>query len=151
MNHNIGSISHGTMKLEDLIPTFIDCLEAQDDVSQAHMTLYQNIQARMELAEDYWETECAGWDLAELFGALNEYAPPYCYFGAIEGDGSDYGFWPSWDAIDESIHTDDMLKVADLSEIPTDYSGDVLLVNDHGNTSLYCVTDAKCVEIWAIV
>jgi len=25
--------------------------------------------------------------------ALNEYAPDGYYFGAIEGDGSDFGFW----------------------------------------------------------
>ena len=29
----------------------------------------------------------------DLMDALNEYAPDGYYFGAIEGDGSDFGFW----------------------------------------------------------
>ena len=41
---------------------------------------------------DYW-TEQADDDTHELFDILDSIAPEGCYFGALEGDGSCYGFW----------------------------------------------------------
>lgn len=45
---------------------------------------------------DYW-TEQANDDAFELFDILDSIAPEGCYFGAHEGDGSCYGFWPCED------------------------------------------------------
>lgn len=42
---------------------------------------------------DYWR-EQADDDTFDLFSVLDGIAPEGCYFGAIEGDGSLYGFWP---------------------------------------------------------
>lgn len=42
---------------------------------------------------DYWKDQ-ASEDLNTLFDALDSIAPEGCYFGAHEGDGSLYGFWP---------------------------------------------------------
>lgn len=42
---------------------------------------------------DYWEDQASD-DLHELFDILDAIAPEGCYFGAHEGDGSLYGFWP---------------------------------------------------------
>ena len=42
---------------------------------------------------DYW-SEQASDDLYQLFDILDSIAPEGCYFGALEGDGSCYGFWP---------------------------------------------------------
>ena len=42
---------------------------------------------------DYW-MEQASDDTRELFDILDSIAPEGCYFGAHEGDGSLYGFWP---------------------------------------------------------
>ena len=42
---------------------------------------------------DYW-LEQASDDLHEIFDILDAIAPEGCYFGAHEGDGSLYGFWP---------------------------------------------------------
>lgn len=45
----------------------------------------------------------------------------------------------------------DGLRVSDLSEVPDDYTGEVLHVNDHGNMTLYACTDGECSEVWSVV
>ena len=45
---------------------------------------------------DYW-LEQASEDTHMLFDILDSVAPEGCYFGALEGDGSCYGFWPCED------------------------------------------------------
>lgn len=45
---------------------------------------------------DYWQ-EQADDDVYELFDILDAIAPEGCRFGALEGDGSCYGFWPCED------------------------------------------------------
>jgi hypothetical protein len=42
----------------------------------------------------------------------------------------------------------EILRVDDLADVPSDWRGPVLLVNDHGNATLY---DAAGTEIWGIV
>lgn len=42
---------------------------------------------------EWWDTMEAIDFLNELYDLLNEHAPDGCYFGAHEGDGSDFGFW----------------------------------------------------------
>lgn len=88
----IGSVSHGTMRPEDLIPAFMDVLEELAPLTAA---------AIVADYEAVWST-LGEWDyhpdtpymLADLFEALDCLAPDGYYFGAHEGDGSDYGFWP---------------------------------------------------------
>ena len=64
------------------------------------------------------------------------------------GDGADYGFWVSWDSIEDAQHDGELLRVSDISEVPDDHTGSVLLVNDHGNATLY---DSDGNELWAVV
>jgi hypothetical protein len=110
------------------------------------MKLIREINSHMK-QEDYFSSDDADYDLEALFDALQEYAPPYFYFGAHPGDGADCGFWLS-----ESFPDDfDGLKVSDLSEVPTGYTGEVLIVNDHGNISLYVYSRGHRREVWAIV
>lgn len=143
----IGSVSHGTMRPEDLVPTFLDTLkelsprryfQLKKDNPEVWEWLDDTSKANEEI--DYFLNEV-------LFDALNLFAPPYFYFGAHPGDGSDYGFWLSENAIEEF----EGLKVNDLSEIPKGYIGEVLLINDHGNTSLYWQGKRKLKDIWSVV
>lgn len=89
---NPGSVSWGTHLPQDLIPRFLHKLAQLDESKAAAF--------RAELPEDleqdapYWDSEEAHWLLEELFDVLDEYAPDGHYFGAHEGDGSDFGFWP---------------------------------------------------------
>jgi len=135
------------MRPEDLIPAFLDCLEAQRPCSRAHRKLAREIRARME-SEKYFDSEDSQFDLEELFDVLGEYSPTGFYFGSHPGDGADYGFWLSEDFAEEF----DGLKVSDLSEVPTGYAGEVLYVNDHGNMSLYLYSrNGRKVELWSVV
>lgn len=87
-----GSVSTGTMLSYELIQAFMGVLEDLDPV------------AADALAEQYcnvWPTVVYGAQpeelgdlLDELFDALDERAPEGYYFGAHEGDGCDFGFWP---------------------------------------------------------
>ena len=145
-SRNIGSVSHGTMREEDLIPSFIWELEQMKPLHRDHRANLKEIRANME-TEGYFDSEDAGYDLESLFNMLEAYALPYFYFGSHPGDGSDYGFWLSEGFEDEF----EGLKVSDLSEVPTSFTGEVLLVNDHGNMSLYAYSRGRGREIWAIV
>ena len=146
---SIGTVSHGTMRPEDLIPDFLWELEhLNKDAAEKIETDYPEY-TDAEEDSDFWD-EDATYMLEALFDALNEQAPAFCYFGATEGDGSDYGFWPNLEAAEE-----ESLKVSDLSEIPPRYCGHVLHVNDHGNITLYWKASTSprvpLKEIWAIV
>lgn len=88
------SVSHGTMREEDLIPAFEAFLEAQgidlstlDRPTEAIERLFDG-----EMTDADWES--VSWYLnEELFEAMNDIAPDGCYFGSHPGDGCDYGFW----------------------------------------------------------
>ncbi len=169
----LGSISTGTTETEDLINTFMDVLgalvdEDPDRERQLKMEddVREPIQRRIDAGEayadatdleevnPYWESDTASTDLNELlFDALQEYAPPYATFGAHPGDGADYGFWlDDMEEIKDQIIDDGGLVVDDLGGVPGDFEGEVLVVNDHGNATLY-VWDGKGnhEEIWGIV
>lgn len=188
----IGSVSHGTLRAEDLIPTFLDTLErlggsdavsaaCRDAVFPSHINVpegpapnygYTWSDAESPETRAYLESDDAADDIRQLVDALNALAPDYTYFGTHEGDASDYGYWPSWDSIEsDSITVAEYLKdpegstwgilrVSDLAEIPSDYSGTVLLVNDHGNATCYSCSrasfgssgkDGHLVELWSRV
>jgi len=150
---NIGTISCGTMRNEDLIPAFLNELEhlAKLNNNKCHLTLVNEIQNRIDTMEDYYDSEDADYDLNEdLFNALDGYAMPYCYFGSHPGDGADYGFWISDDAIRDDIKFNELLSISDLNEIPSDYNGMAIHINDHGNMTLYkCWPFGHRKEIWA--
>lgn len=146
-----GSVSSGTMRPEDLIPTFASELQwltqagridRTDEVSKLLAEADE-----IETDEDgyYYDDKEASNILDALFDALNELAPPYGYFGAFDGDGADYGFWLSWDALDE------LPKVNAGEEPPAD-AEEYIAITDHGNVSLYArQEDGSFSEVWAVV
>lgn len=76
----------------------------------------------------------------EISDSLDFFAPPYSYFGAHEGDGADFGYWVSEDALQD---------LERFNEKPEGtQEDDYIVVNDHGNITLY---SADGIEIWAIV
>lgn len=94
---SFGSISSGTMRSEDLVPDFAWTLASltkenrpehiENLLSEAGAWEEQGDSDMSDDAESDWQE--AGADLVnDLIDALNEYAPPYAYFGAHPGDGA---------------------------------------------------------------
>jgi hypothetical protein len=96
----IGSVSEGTLRSEDLINTF--AWELCQYRNTLHITREQRkrFTALLDEANEFGldveaqETYDASELVEELFRALEELAPPYAYFGTLEGDGANFGFWP---------------------------------------------------------
>ena len=87
------TLIHGTLRSEDLIPAFINEAKSHP-LSKEEKEVLVEIEGRIKNIPDYFETEDAQFDLYEiLFPLLNQYAMDGCYFGAHEGDGSDFGYW----------------------------------------------------------
>ncbi len=94
-----GTVIHGTMRPQDLIPAFLNVLRkiapdayAQMIVSGGPIPAYVQDDGD---SSDWWNGDDAAALLEGLFDTLDEHAPEGHYFGAHPGDGSDYGFWPS--------------------------------------------------------
>ncbi len=100
-----GSYSHGTMREEDLIPTFLGALESVaskkevNALKKEYRKVLRALDSTGEIPEDLQED--ASWLLDALFDALNARTPDGCYFGAHPGDCADYGVWACEDEEDE--------------------------------------------------
>lgn len=147
MKITLGTISHATMRTEDLIPCFLDILK-ELDTNKAYVSVIK--EGEQIISNEDWDSENTSMYLNDdLWEALSNFAPPYCYFGAHEGNGSDYGFWPC--NMEETLQDFEGQKVNDLSEMPDDYTGEVFLVNDHGNVTFYNAKNGNVTEVWSIV
>lgn len=146
----LGTVSHGTLRNEDLIETFCDELESLG-FTEPNKQLVADAKAWLDVQasdappcfkplrdQDELGDEICG----ELLDALNDLAPPYTYFGSNEGDGADFGFWPAIDSLeDDARMTDDVIKVDSTPSY-------IMQVSDHGNVTLYEVT---LKEVWGCV
>lgn len=151
---HIGSISTGTLRTEDLLSAFASELESLILVNGDHFCRPENFGERDRLnnlvgeAQDQWnedgdglqDEEHAEYLVEELSTALEQFAPPYCYFGSHEGDGADFGFWPSHDSIEELPHVADRDEAKALGE-------DCKRVNDHGNVTVYGADGSVLLEL----
>jgi len=165
LNHaKIGSISHGTMRTEDLQTAFANELEWQIQRNGEFFSQPENFPLRdkynaiLAEAQDNWNDDgetIKDEDLAselcneDLPSALEFFAPPYCYFGSHPGDGADYGYWLS-DISD--IRDQVEFCSSKQQEYPEDdFMGEWLYINERGNCTLYVREDGKDKEIWSIV
>ena len=83
-----GTISSGTLRTTDLLATFAAELERLVPFNSARLV------SEARIAAQSGDDENASLILAELFEELEEIASAAgFYFGAHEGDGSDFGFW----------------------------------------------------------
>jgi len=116
-------------RLNNLVGEAQDCFNADDDIEED----------KLEIAEELVNES--------IPNALQIFAPAYCNFGAHEGDGSDFGYWPCMDAIEELPKIADNSEEAIRAEQSEDYSTDVCYVNDHGNVTVYGADGSVLLEL----
>ena len=101
MNPVEGTIPHGTLRTQDLIESFMDALQSLDEATYIRLNS-ELVEMRGEMGEDWFDSEDASEMLDELFDTLDAIASESgMYFGATEGDGSDFGFWTNEEGGDE--------------------------------------------------
>lgn len=143
----LGTLSHGTLRNEDLIPVLAEELARLAGPRSKHYGMLIRDARKME---DF-DSELADCTVQELMEALEEFAPTFAYFGAHEGDGSDIGFWPAWPQIEEARHEGWLASGDQLPE--RSKACEFLVVNDHGNATLYtrAATNQRWREAWSCV
>ena len=159
----LGSISTGTLRTEDLLPTFIDAITAlggtlPNDLECVKHMEYTNLPsyasvAVIDDAADFWVSDDAGYDMQALENTLQELCPPFVYFGSLEGDGADFGFWPDMDAIAEalrykSVAVEDSAPDGQSHENWIEEDSVFIHVTDHGNVT---VMDMERNVLWSVV
>ena len=156
----LGTISFGTLRGPDLMENFSDELKRLQDGTENRklLTEAQNWLEEYEEASQSAEPfdlegleERGSEIINDLENALNNLAPVYCYFGTLEGDGTDYGFWIDQDYLAEAIRYCEPWE-AD-SEYVYDPDNEAFIhVNDHGNVTVLTGTgDAPGEVIWSAV
>ena len=120
----LGSISTGTLRTEDLAPVFIE-----------------ELLSRGVDAGDVPE------DMDGLYNALESFCPPFVYFGTLEGDGADFGFWVDMNDFDESRRLDGNYQ-GNPEEVWHVAENVISHVSDHGNVT---VMDMERNVLWSVV
>ena len=143
----IGSVSHGTLRPEDVTPKLLSLADM--------VGMTREDRREVSRLDREWETSdklddtAADYDIMEqLQEILTNYAPPFFYVGSHPGDGSDIGVWLDRDALDSAIHEGEVwADPDDGSKMPAEASGR-LAISDHGNMTLYT---RRGREVWGIV
>ena len=140
----MGEISSGTLRPEDVIPELLSLADtvrmSRDDRRRVHV-----------LSDEFYQTptdDDHGEIWTELQNILDNYAPPFCYVGALEGDGACFGVWISFEALEQARQDVEVWEDPDDgSHMPSDVFYR-LVVSDHGNMTLYSRSGR---ELWRVV
>ena len=150
----IGTVSEGTLRSEDLIPVFLgeieqlmkEYIDADQDVvlAQSIISEGKEIMSKYEQEESIDE-EVASEVCTELMDTLNSLCPAYIYFGSLEGDGSDFGFWPDWESIRRDMEEGEVVESGKNGECVVVNDGTRFEVNDHGNITITAIETGKVI------
>jgi hypothetical protein len=142
----LGSISTGTLRPEALLEAFASALNGLD---KAHPLIAEALD--LVCLNDWTDkqNELASELINELSDALNNLCPPFVYFGNLEGDGADFGFWADRDRLNEELqwerdhYPDDSVP----DELTLDDHGVIVQVSDHGGVT---VMDPDRNVLWSV-
>lgn len=90
------SVSHATLRTQDLIAAFLPVLRDLDWQKKNKLCIAEGQQWLQRYADydgNFDESDATNYLNEDLFVAIDIFAPEGYYFGANEGDGSDFGFW----------------------------------------------------------
>jgi hypothetical protein len=142
----LGSISHGTLRTQDLLEAFTDVLNSLDKTNPLIAEALDLIaigdkwnghdEPTIDWTDD--QEESASILVNEsLPDALQELCPPFVYFGTLEGDGSDFGFWPDIESLQEDLEYNGRPMLGDSEYTHLDDAGLLVHISDHGNVSVF--------------
>jgi hypothetical protein len=149
VNPHIGTVINGTARSEDLIPTFHGLLEELNPGNKKlnGINEFKKFINDDEIPEEH--QEYASEYVIELMDELNNFSPAHVYFGSVDGDGADYGYWPhlEFDSCDITVTKTTSPLMHDTEFIDNDCQV-IIQENDHGNIT---VMDMERNVIWSIV
>lgn len=92
------TVIRATLRSQDLIPAFLEVIRDTPEYVQLTFGLHGDLSVISDAGADdddeRWYSQDVSYFLnEELWDVLNSYAPDGYYFGSIEGDASDYGYW----------------------------------------------------------
>lgn len=154
---SIDSVSHATLKSGDILESFYRYFSpvqhrAPKGLAKKWRSLLSYRQwVRGTFDADFWSDtgkdehldECNEMlELLESWAYENNYLLPCHYIGANEGDGANFGVWPSWSAIDDLSRYDEIPVFSDGRDakhpVPDVLpAGDCLVINERGNITYF--------------
>lgn len=97
----LGTVSHGTLRNEDLLKAFCEEIERYASTGYAIVTESRKWLAGEQPDENESNRDEIGQELViDLIDQLNAMSPDNVYFGTLDGDASDFGWWVSEDESD---------------------------------------------------
>jgi len=148
----LGTVSHGTLRPEDLLESFAYELRQLGP----RIALLDEYDALPDDPDEWTEEqqETASELVNDMIDALNEHAPAFCYFGAHPGDGSDFGFWFDYESFEDSRRFKECVDLnghGEQEEIAALIAAaDVCyacFINDHGNVTIYGADGTILIEV----
>lgn len=140
----MGTLIHNTLNPSDLGPEFYNELKS---LAPRH-GLIKVMDEQKILARDFTMNDCEA-----MLDAINALiTDPYIYFGSIEGNASDFGYWFDRIRMEEDTWEQDVIQGTSLEDLKETVINKhwnrcrpsfAFLVNNCGNISVYKV-DAKC-------
>lgn len=150
----LGVVSEGTLRTEDILPRFLDALGGVRLTRDEWQTV-RNVRHAVATADDaHWSSGDADVDLDDVTTIMEAHCADFCLFGAHRDDGALFGVWVDQDGLHDAIRDGDVVQVRDASELHTADRRFVLalLVNDHGNQTLYKRSGSRAWrEMWSCV
>ena len=167
---SIGSYASGTTRTEDRTEAVLDMARSVGIEYESGLVIlgdgaFDALSSWLEHYNDHADEPCEGITsgvhfrkcpleadyadelIDECIDALSAYVPIYCYIGALDGDGADFGVWLDRDALQEAIRQSVPLR--DVNRFVNADDGVIVEVNDHGNVTVWQIEAGR--ELLAIV